>query len=69
VEPVDVQTSRLIVRSRGNSVFARLQAPVQFVMQRKMMLGIKRRAEGLGNRPPGSGPEPRWQLKPKPGVP
>jgi hypothetical protein len=25
---------------------ARLQGPVQFVMQRKMMLGVKRRAEG-----------------------
>jgi hypothetical protein len=25
--------------------------------------------ERLSNRPPGSGPEPRWQLKPKPGVP
>jgi hypothetical protein len=25
--------------------------------------------ERLSNRPAGSGPEPRWQLKPKPGVP
>jgi hypothetical protein len=24
--------------------------------------------ERLSNRPPGSGPEPRWQLKPEPGV-
>jgi hypothetical protein len=30
------------------SLMARLQAPVQFVMQRKMMLGIKQRVEGVG---------------------
>jgi hypothetical protein len=29
-------------------VMARLQALVQFVMQRKMMLGIKQRVEGVG---------------------
>jgi len=44
-EPVDDQTCRLVVRSRGRSVMARLQAPLQFLMQRKMMLGIKQRVE------------------------
>jgi hypothetical protein len=44
-EPVDGQTCRLVVRSRGRSVMARLQAPLQFLMQRKMMLGIKQRVE------------------------
>jgi hypothetical protein len=38
--------TRLLVRCRGNSLTARLQGPVQFVMQRRMMLGIKQRAEG-----------------------
>jgi hypothetical protein len=44
-EPVDDHTCRLVIRSRGSSLMARLQAPVQFVMQRKMMLGIKQRVE------------------------
>ena len=45
LEPVDRHSTRLLVRCRGNSLMARLQAPMQFVMQRKMMLGIKQRAE------------------------
>jgi hypothetical protein len=44
-EPVDDHTCRLVIRSRGRSLIARLQAPMQFVMQRKMMLGIKQRVE------------------------
>jgi hypothetical protein len=47
VEPIDDDHCRLVVRSRGDSLMARLQAPVQFVMQRKMMIGIKQRAEAL----------------------
>ena len=43
--PVDRDATRLLIRCRGNSLMARLQGPVQFVMQRKMMLGIKQRAE------------------------
>jgi hypothetical protein len=46
VEPVDADRCRLVVRSRGRGLAARLQGPVQFVMQRRMMLGIKQRAEG-----------------------
>jgi hypothetical protein len=47
VRPAGPRASRLIVRSRGRSRVARAQGPVQFVMQRKTMLGIKRRAEGV----------------------
>jgi hypothetical protein len=46
-EPVDDHRCRLVIRSRGSSLMARLQAPVQFVMQRKMMLGIKQRVESM----------------------
>jgi hypothetical protein len=45
VQPAGPRASRLIVRSRGSSRAARAQGPFQFVMQRKTMLGIKRRAE------------------------
>jgi hypothetical protein len=45
LQPVDQDTTRLLIRCRGNSLMARLQGPVQFVMQHKMMLGIKQRAE------------------------
>jgi hypothetical protein len=38
-EPIDDHTCRLVIRSRGNSLMARLQGPAQFVMQRKMMIG------------------------------
>jgi hypothetical protein len=47
IDPVDANASRLIVRSRGDSVSARVQEPVQFVMQRRLMLGIADRAEGV----------------------
>jgi hypothetical protein len=47
-EPADPHSCRLIVRSRGRSLIARLQAPLQFMMQRKMMLGIKQRVEASG---------------------
>ena len=45
LRPVGQDSTRLFVRCRGNSLMACLQGPVQFVMQRKMMLGIKQRAE------------------------
>jgi hypothetical protein len=45
LQPVDQGTTRLIIRCRGSSLMARLQGPIQFVMQRKMMLGVKQRAE------------------------
>jgi hypothetical protein len=55
LEPIDEQTSRLIVRSRddypptlANVVIWRLiTEPVHFVMERKMLLGIKQRAEAM----------------------
>ncbi|WP_343949644.1 hypothetical protein [Spirilliplanes yamanashiensis] len=47
VDPVDDRRCRLVVRSRNGGVAARLQGPIQFVMQRRMMLGIKQRAEGV----------------------
>jgi hypothetical protein len=53
LEPIDEQVTRLIVRSRddypptlANVVIWRLiTEPVHFVMERKMLLGIKQRAE------------------------
>ena len=58
VEPIDSQTSRLIVRSRGTYTYPDLKLdplnflywrgifePAHFIMERKMMLGIKDRAE------------------------
>jgi hypothetical protein len=51
VEPVDDDRCRLVVRSRGKALMARLQGPAQFVMQRRLMLGIKQRAEDTGARP------------------
>jgi hypothetical protein len=45
LQPVAPDATRLLVRCRGRSLMARLQGPVQFVMQRKMLLGIKQRAE------------------------
>lgn len=49
VEPVDSRRCRLVVRSRSGGPAARLQGPVRFVMQRRMMLGIKQRAEGMSS--------------------
>jgi hypothetical protein len=54
--PVDDQTTRLVIRSRGRAapsaadaalapVGAMLFEPIHFLMQRRMMLGIKERAE------------------------
>jgi hypothetical protein len=62
LQPVDQDSTRLLVRCRGSSLMARLQGPVQFVMQHKMMLGIKQRAEAnLPSPTPivGSQPRPR----------
>jgi hypothetical protein len=58
LRPIDEQTTRLITRGRGdynpstkNSIFNFLIwrvifEPAHFIMERKMLLGIKRRAEG-----------------------
>jgi len=55
LEPVDANTTRLIVRSRGpqkprleEKIFRTLLFdPAHFIMERRMMLGIKRRAERM----------------------
>jgi hypothetical protein len=46
LQPLGQHSTRLLVRCRGSSLMARLQGPVQFLMQRKMMLSLKQRAEG-----------------------
>ncbi|MDF2742285.1 MAG: hypothetical protein K0S88_3655, partial [Actinomycetia bacterium] len=43
---VQLGQTRLLIRSRGSSRMGRIQGPIQFVMQRKAMVGIKQRAEG-----------------------
>jgi hypothetical protein len=56
LDPINHHTTRLILRSRGARdesfaamLFGRLVFdPVHFVMERKMMLGIKQRAENAG---------------------
>jgi hypothetical protein len=58
LEPVDAKTTRLIERFRAdwspslrNALFNRvLLEPASFVMERKMLLGIKERAERKGNK-------------------
>jgi hypothetical protein len=53
VHPVDNNRTRLLIRSRGSSLMGRIQGPIQFVMQRRAMVGIKRRAEGTWSPHPG----------------
>jgi len=56
LEPVDANTTRLVVRSRGpqkpgigEKLFRTFAFdPAHFIMERGMMLGIKRRAERAG---------------------
>jgi hypothetical protein len=53
LEPIDEQTTRLLVRSRGDYpptlanflIWRVITEPLHFVMERKMLLGIKQRAE------------------------
>jgi hypothetical protein len=63
--PVDARTTRLVIRSRGRSdpgaagavlapIGAMLFEPIHFLMQRRMMLGIKERAERGVLRIPGT---------------
>jgi hypothetical protein len=57
VEPVDATTSRLIARARqprgvGQIVYALALEIPHFVMERRMLLGIKARAEGAVQRRP-----------------
>ena len=53
LEELDANTSRLISRSRndysrslGNTLAFGILGPISIVMDRKMLLGIKKRAEG-----------------------
>jgi hypothetical protein len=63
VHPVDQHRTRLLIRSRGNSLMGRIQGPIQFVMQRKAMVGIKQRAEGTWSPSPVDVVEPLlWLL-------
>jgi len=60
LEPIDEKTTRLIVRSQGNYdpdlknvvlnflLWRVVFEPAHFIMERKMLLGIKERAEKLG---------------------
>jgi hypothetical protein len=52
LEPVGNRATRLIIRSRGPGAWGRLShylfwEPAHFIMERRMMLGIKKRAEEL----------------------
>jgi hypothetical protein len=52
LEPLGDRATRLIVRSRGPGAWGRLAhylfwEPAHFVMERRMLLGIKERAERL----------------------
>ena len=59
VQPIDAQSTRLIVRGRSAAVRSAAQRafdrlvfePMHFVMERKMMEGIKARAEGRAGTP------------------
>ena len=63
VHPVDQHTTRLLIRSRGSSRIGPIQGPIQFVMQRKAMVGIKQRAEGTWSPSPVDVVEPLlWLL-------
>lgn len=45
LDPIDEQTTRLIVRQNANSALEAME-PFNFIMGRRMMLGLKERAEG-----------------------
>ena len=51
LEPVDDQTTRLLIRGRGQTntpfwrIFNYMLEPITFIMERKMLRGIKQRAE------------------------
>lgn len=61
LEPVDEQTTRLLIRGRGatNNFTGRLMNwmidPVSFIMEERMMRGIKARAERPGDTVPATG--------------
>jgi hypothetical protein len=50
VHPVDQHRTRLLIRSRGSSRMGRIQGPIQFVMQRKAMMGSSSAPRAPGRR-------------------
>jgi len=54
IEPIDEQTTRLIVRGQSgpaNFIKAMVLDPLVFTLERRMLLGLKARAEGLPDAP------------------
>ncbi len=55
IEPIDALSSRLLVRSQsgpGNLMTKLVMDPLVFTMERRMLLGLKARAEGRPDAPP-----------------
>lgn len=55
IEPIDAQSSRLIVRGASgtpNVMSVMLMDPIVFTLERRMLLGLKSRAEGRPDNPP-----------------
>ena len=48
LEPLDDTTTRFVIRSSGGAVGTHLFDAVHFLMEQKMMRGLRRRAERLG---------------------
>jgi len=54
IEPIDERTSRLIVRGEsgpGNPILTMVVDPIVFTLERRMLLGLKSRAEGQPDAP------------------
>jgi len=54
IEPIDENTSRLLVRGEsgsGNPILTMIVDPIVFTMERRMLLGLKARAEGRPDAP------------------
>jgi len=54
IEPIDERTSRLLVRGEsrtGNPILTMIVDPIVFTMERRMLLGLKARAEGRPDAP------------------
>ena len=55
IESIDENTSRLLVRGEsgsGNPILTMIVDPIAFTMERRMLLGLKARAEGRPDAPP-----------------
>jgi hypothetical protein len=54
IDPIDENTSRLLVRGEsgsGNPILTMIVDPIAFTMERRMLLGLKARAEGRPDAP------------------